>query len=131
MTRALLLLGGLLLSCSCVPAWTRAELAAAQLVSATERVVDAALLQSCRVDVAERAATSARALAALLAHPWPSREDIEARTTVLDLTLLSLSACPELRDVVRTAQSALLQLRQEIARRRHGPFGRPLRIFSG
>jgi hypothetical protein len=120
----------LLLLSSCVPAWTRAEVAAAQLVSATEQLVDAALVQSCRVDVAEIAATNARALAALLAHPWPSREDIQARTTVLDASLLSLTSCPGLRPSVRDASAALLLLRQEIARRRHGPFGRPLRIGS-
>jgi hypothetical protein len=125
-----LVLGALLLLSSCVPAWTRAEVAAAQLVSATQQLVDVAVLRDCRVDQAERAATSARELAALLASPWPKREQLDTSAAVLDASLLSLSSCPGLRPSVRDATAALLLLRQEIARRLHGPFGRPLRVGS-
>jgi hypothetical protein len=103
----------------CGSAWTEAELRAAHLVGACDRVADAAAAQGWRADQGAQATTAARQVALSLASPIPDLDAIAQALAVLDAALAGLATGPGLRSRVHEAQMAVLALRTEMVRRWH------------
>ena len=97
---------------------TQAQLFAIQLITTTDRVVDAAIASGYRLDQATQATQSARAIAELLSHRYPDSTRLSVAVSIVDISLTGLANGPGLHASVREAQSALLTLRMELARRR-------------
>jgi len=108
----------LLLASSCLPPVTQAQLFAIQLITTTDRVVDAAIASNHRVDQAALATQAARSIAELLSHRYPNAKQLGIAVAIVDISLTGLANGPGMHTSVREAQSALLTLRMEMARRR-------------
>ena len=108
----------LLLASSCLPPVTQAQLFSIQLITTTDRVVDAAIASGYRVDQAAQATQAARAIAELLSHRYPDSTKLSVAVSIVEISLAGLANGTELHAPVREAQSALLTLRMELARRR-------------
>lgn len=118
-----------IMAAGCMPSITPAQLFAAQLIAATDRLADEAIRIGWRPDQAAQAATAARAIAETLATRFPDGKRIGTAVAVLDAALAGLGAGPGLAGAAREAQTALLNLRIDLARR-HRILIPDLRILS-
>jgi hypothetical protein len=118
-TVRVLLVGLLIGSAACVPAWTRAEFIAAELVAAVDRVADVSVATGFRVDQAMQASRATREIAESLARPFPDATRIAVALGVLDAAFAGLSGSAALRVHVQHADAVLLRLRVELVRRWH------------